>query len=340
MSELRARKLEKSSSAEEVANSYISALNDIAPTPVKKYVTLAAPYVIMSVGAVERCIPYIIAAYHAIMAHWVLLEPYKVDLLFPGLFGLIMCFFGGRFFTIIAACEAYRMIGLQSQIKFIKDIKVDFTKFLEVNKEDDEVDDDNDGVADVKQIDKKELVQRKALLFLKTVDPVRVGEALGGLQAGFLAVVATLKLQFCKAMTLGNAIGEIVLKPANKYFLPTLESVLPEEYKKWAKPSIAYTVKTMAVSFAWFVQRFISAFHSALRGGHMFTENLLEYLDHMGYYKVDTKTTQLDEMLGYAVTVVGLWFQLRTGFTLPFPLNILFFPFTMLEWWLMWVLNL
>jgi hypothetical protein len=177
------------------------------------------------------------------------------------------------------------------------------------------------------------------LLFLKTVDPVRVGDALGGLQAGFLAVVATLKLQFCKAITLGSAIGEIVLKPANTYFLPTLEKVLPDEYKKWAKPSIAYTVKCIAVSFAWFVQRFISAFHSAMRGGHMFTENLLEYLNTMGYYKVDVKATQMDEMLGYAITVVGLWCQLRTGFSLPFPLNVLFFPFTVIEWWLMWFLN-
>ncbi len=80
MSELRSRKAEKTSSAEDVASSYISALNDIAPTPVKKYVTIAAPWVIACVGAAERAIPYLAAAYSAAMGYWVLLEPYKLDL--------------------------------------------------------------------------------------------------------------------------------------------------------------------------------------------------------------------------------------------------------------------
>jgi len=192
----------------------------------------------------------------------------------------------------------------------------------------------------VKQIDKAQLVQRKGLLFLKTVDPVRIGDALGGLQSGLLAVVATLKMQFCKAITLGTALGEIVLKPVLKYVLPVLEGVLPDEYRKWAKPSLAYSVKCAAVSFAWFVQRIISAFHSAMRGGHLFSQNILEYLDHMGYYKVDVKATQLDEVLGYAFGGLGLVYQLSSGFGMPWPLRLLMWPFSFLEWWLMWLLNI
>jgi hypothetical protein len=242
--------------------------------------------------------------------------------------------------TIIAACEAYKMIGLDSQLKFIKDLQTDFAKFLDVNKQDDMVDADGDGVADVQQIDKKALLQRKTLLFLKTVEPARVSDALAGLQSGFLAVVATLKLQFCKAITLGSAIADIVLKPANKYALPMIELTLPEEYRKWAKPLVTYSVRCAAISFAWLVQRVISAFHSAMRGGHMFTENFIQYLDKMGYYKIDTKLTNIDEILGYVVAVFGLLFQLRSGFSLPFPLNIILLPFSILEWWLMWILNL
>ena len=330
----------KASAAEDTANSYIDAINDLAPTAAKKYVSVAAPYVITCVRGAEMALPYLFTAYNAAMKYAVLLEPYKLDLLLPGFVGLIMCFFGGRFVTIIAACEAYRMIGLQSQVKFVRDLKEDFSHFLEVNRHDDEVDDDGDGIADVAQIDKKALFQRKVLLFLKTVEPVRVSDALAGLQSGFLAVIATLKMQFCKAITLGSAIGEIMMKPANKYVLPVLENVLPEEYRKWGRPAISYTVKMLAISFAWTVQRIISAFHSAMRGGHMFAENFLGYLNIMGYYQIDTKNSQVDEMLGYGVTACGLWFQLRTGFNLPFPLNILLLPFTILEWWLTWILNI
>lgn len=125
-------------------------------------------------------------------------EPYKLELLIPGIIGLIMCFFGGSFLTLIAAVEAYRIIGWQSTYKCIKDLYDDFLKFYEVNKEDDEKDDNNDGVADTLQISNEELIKRKALLFLRTVDPKRVSDAIKGINAGFLAVIATLKLQFAK----------------------------------------------------------------------------------------------------------------------------------------------
>ena len=55
-------------------------------------------------------------------------------------------------------------------------------------------------MADVLQIDNKKLIQRKTLLFLATVDPKRVSAAISGLTAGFLAVIATLKLEFAKVL--------------------------------------------------------------------------------------------------------------------------------------------
>ncbi len=117
--------------------------------------------------------------------------------------------------------------------------------------QDDSRDDDNDGVPDVQQIDAKDLVTRKTLLFLKvtlsylshftfsqTVDPHRFTAAISGIQSGFLAVVAALKVQFAKvtpsllsllfidilqAITLGNAIAEILEIPALRFLLPLVE---------------------------------------------------------------------------------------------------------------------
>lgn len=240
---------------------------------------------------------------------------------------------------LIAAVEAYRMVGYESSLKCIRDLTDDFGKFIQASKQDDEKDDNDDGIADVLQISKKELAQRKILLFLKTVDPKRVTEALAGLNAGFLAVVATLKLQFAKAITLGQAIGSIVEKPANIYALPILHALLPEDYKRWAQPIISYGVKSTAISIAWFVQRIMSAFHSAIRGGHMFSKNVFEYLSKMGYVQIKQEDTYLDEIIGYSVAVIGLWFQLSLGFSLPFPLNLLLLPFRALEWWLIWIVS-
>ena len=68
----------------------------------------------------------------------------------------------------------------------------------DANSVDDSKDDDNDGIADVLQISNEELMKRKCLLFLRTVDPKRITDAIGGINAGFLAVAATLKMQFAK----------------------------------------------------------------------------------------------------------------------------------------------
>jgi hypothetical protein len=324
--------------AAEKAKHYLDAAEGVVPDKFKPYLVAVGPYVVQTVTFVEALIPLI----HVMYDKWVviakILEPYRLDLLIPAFLGLVMCFFGGNYMTLIAALEAYRQIGLDSQVKLVKELQEDWVKFSAANKVDDAKDDDGDGVADVLQITPQALATRKTLLFLKTVDPSRMSHALGGLQSGMMAVIATLKLQFAKSVTLGSAIGDILLKPINKLAIPVIETSLPLEYKKWAGPSITFIVKSVAVTIAWFVARTISAYHSAIRGGNMFTSCILEYLQFMGYLK----SVNLDmhpEIIGYIVAGCGLWWQLSMGFTLPFPLNIIMLPFTLLEYALMYLVN-
>lgn len=129
----------------------------------------------------------------------------------------------------------------------------------------------------------------------------------------------------------GCAIGDVFEKPANKYILPRLEALLPEEYKKWVKPALSYTIKYIAVTIAWILQRIISAFHSAVRGGLMFSRNILLYASEMKVVTINHEETYIDEVAGIAVAIIGLLWQLRHGFGLPFPLNLLLFPCSFAE---------
>ena len=61
----------------------------------------------------------------------------------------------------------------------------------------------------------------------------------------------------------------------------------------------------------------------------------MAYLSEMDYYKINADESLLDEVVGYGIAVLGFFFQLRYGFGLPFPLNVLLFPVTMLEYFLM-----
>ena len=87
---------------------------------------------------------------------------------------------------------------------------------LEASEKDDKVDADKDGVADVKLIGPEELIQRKTLLFLRTSDPTTCTEAMTAISSGWLAVLASLKLSFARAIMLGSAIGDVLRKPARR----------------------------------------------------------------------------------------------------------------------------
>ena len=48
----------------------------------------------------------------------------------------------------------------------------------------------------------------------------------------------------------------------------------------------------------------------------------------------DPDDSYLDEAIGYSLAAVGFCFQIFNGFSLPFPLNIVFLPLTIIEWFL------
>ena len=148
------------------------------------YIKKAAPFIGIIADVIYKTIPILVYIWNKLVEFWVMLGPYKPELLLPAFAGFIMCFFGGSFLTLIAAFEAYRMCGWEQSYQCIKDLGTDFKKFEEVNKIDDTKDDNNDGIADVLQISSSELGTRKVLLFLRSVDPNRLSSALSGLNAG------------------------------------------------------------------------------------------------------------------------------------------------------------
>ena len=46
----------------------------------------------------------------------------------------------------------------------------------------------------------------------------------------------------------------------------------------------------------------------------------------------DADKTYFDEMIGYGLAAAGFYFQLTSGFALPFPLNLVFLPLSIVEW--------
>lgn len=182
------------------------------------------------------------------------------------------------------------------------------------------------------------MVLNQAYLLLSSIDPTALSEAIVGLNSGLLAVLATLKMQFAKTITLGNALSTS-LEPLAQSLAPYLAPCLGK-MAHWSPSIIRWSTKLLAISIAWKMRRVFAAYHSSLRGGQAFVRYFLRYLITVKLIPASWASyVNCFAVLGYAVALGGLWFQLTSLHGLPFPLNWLLFPCVCLENALLWVVS-
>ncbi len=113
-----------------------------------------------------------------------------------------------------------------------------------------------------------------------------------------IAIIAALKVQFARIITLGRAMGDMVSPPCKRLIGPVLAFCLPKDYKKWAGPSVGFIVQFAAVQCAWMLQRILATVHSAMRGGLMFSRGCMAYLRKTGWIQKEDTDTYIDEVVG------------------------------------------
>ena len=245
-------------------------------------------------------------------------------------FGLALCFFGGVFQASIAAAEAFKLCGWDKTRHHVLAIyeQVDRVMKHQMDKKE---------VAQMIKNNPDQLVLKQTKLVLQHVEPAVIQGAIAGLFQAWAGVIASLQSQFAKAVALGNAIAEILQNSSATYIVPLVAGGLGEEHRHWIPYVTNWICRSIAVSIAWFLQRIISAVHAALRGGSIFVTNAIKIAKAHGHLtNFDEDNSYMDEAAAAAVALVGFLFQLKGGFALAFPLNILLFPLTLIEWMLVW----
>jgi len=177
------------------------------------------------------------------------------------------------------------------------------------------------------------------------IDTHRLSKALFGINTSIFALVITLKNSFAKTITLGNAISGTIETPLSSILQPLLMPYLPTVIQPWSMFLITYAIKAISISLAWRLRKLLAVVHSAIRGGAFAAFYLLLYLrifSHLPQTVIDSpeKLTSLQYLFGYGFACLGCWFQFSYQWTyLPFPLNAIFLPFTIIENILIWVMN-
>jgi len=256
------------------------------------------------------------------------------------LIGLCLAFFGGVYCLVVAAAETFYMTGYKNAEDMYYKLKTEMEIIWRANEEDNKIDADNSGKADILEMTVAEVAQRKFLLFLKSCrDPDLIMNMIPQMVACFISVIAVLKVQFAKVIALGHQIGESLRKPTCYFLVPTLGKIVPTEYQKWISPCIEFACKCVAISIAWLIQRIISSVQSAIRGGLMFSRNILKFANKQGYFPGYNEDDYIDEIIGWFVAFCGIYFQIMSGFGLPFPFNLFLFPISIMESYLQWVIS-
>lgn len=323
-------------SNEQDQNKINKLINSVGSVDVSSIINKFKPVFNAVSNVIEVVAPKVIIAYNTVYDTY---NKLPMDIIYA-IFGLVLVFFGGSFAMTLVAFEAFMASGWETVRRNGETLYKTLYDLWVKSKEDDKVDANNDGVADVNQKTVKELIYHKVQFFFYNVkDPGVIMDMVAGIGQCFISVISVLKLDFAKILALGNSIGEQLKKSAQSFLVPILASAIPKDYHQWIAPIINYLCKAVAISIAFIVQRIISAVQSGIRGGLMFSRRILKFLSERGHINFKEDESNLDEILGWSLAFLGVSFQIMNGFSVPFPLNLIVFPLTFLENILQWVVT-
>lgn len=233
------------------------------------------------------------------------------------LYGLGVCFYGGRYPLTIAAGQAFRLTGGGEMAAALTTIKQNLLAAQRASAEEEAVSERG--------------VQRKLALAVRAVEPTELTDAVGSLWSGYMGVLAALKLKFARATALAHSLGDSLRPAAAKVLGPTLLSLTPPEHHKWVSPGLNVFCKVLGLTVAWKLQRSLSTFQSALSGGLLAARTGLLILREQQIVNVDADQTMADEVVGYSLAAGGIYYQMFLGGSPPMWLFPVLMPLGFVE---------
>lgn len=249
------------------------------------------------------------------------------------LYGVALCFFGGVFVTTISALEAANLFGRDKIQLAFSQLHREWRAARLAFEKDNKIDADGDGRSDVDDLAKHELATRRLIVLSGSVDPEALSMALEGLSCASIAILATLRVKFAAAITLGSAIGDVVLGIAGPPAEAAMTAILPDELDRWVPILTRYAARYIGVSLSWMMMRVTSSVFSSMRGASLLVIALAAYGVKHGY--VERKWVKKGDpgmaCAWGAIALFGFWWQASSYYRLSFPFNILLLPVTVLE---------
>jgi hypothetical protein len=323
-------------------------MGDISKTPkhleqvraavekVKPYIQKAAPYI--------RTLHDTYKQYHPVVSKYYEQAKEKVH---PDVaIACILLFFGGQFALTIVAVRAFQQSGGTMMKRSWADLQITYREGMATLRKDSELvglfDKDGDGEVSPMEVasmlyeavvEKKEDMKQKRIQVLlgamKCVDPQRLLDACAGLWTGIIAVLATLRSEVARYVTVGTQLGT---RAAEFLQAKTGEKAVQAfpQYTKWIDAGYRVAGAVLGIMVAFILTRVVMALASAMEGGRIASDFLItKGKEH--HLISEMQVTEHKDKIVYGVAAVGFLFQLWHGFGMPWYLRLFLWPGLIVE---------
>ena len=272
--------------------------------------------------------------------------------------GLDYCFAGGYYPTLFSSIQAARHCGWDTMITSIQDLTAEAIKVIDVT---------TDEASNIRwdEMNKRQILMKQTDLILKTMDPMKINTAIGSLYTTWLGVSVVLEKEYARVISLSMTLAYYCERVTSIVLEPPLRFVVSNDYHKWIPVMLGWACKAAAMNVAWRIQRILTASTSAMTGGVMFSRSLLRMFrrhrrqqqrrnknkrsrwsqdeeDDEDIDNIGRNTAMLEDIIGFIVAGVGFWTQFQAqyknnfSFEVPFPINLITWPFDLAEKWIQW----
>jgi hypothetical protein len=248
--------------------------------------------------------------------------------------GFVYAFAGGYYPTLFAAIQAAQHCGYQSMILALQILADEAVTAIHAC---------DWSSLKSSQRRKRDVLLEQTKVVMATIDPVRINDAVAALYTTWISISIVLEREFARTIALSITIAESIRPLVSFVVNKPFQLCIPVEYQKWIPILIGWICKAVAMSLAWRIQRVLTAYTSAIAGGLMCSRALFRILRKrrirlFGLIPKDLDKSFLDEFLGFIIASFGLYSQIGRGFSfeIPFPLNLVTWPFDLIERWIQW----
>jgi hypothetical protein len=292
--------------------------------------TVSVALKVLTTGC-RTILPLVVATVRAVTTFYAALP---VDAILAQV-GLVYCFAGGYYPTLFAAVQAAQHCGWEVMVDAVDDLAEEAVAAIQA------CDFQFSRGAEPKKA--HEIFTEKTKIVLATIDPMKINEAVAALYTTWMGVSTVLEKEFAETIALSITIADYIRPVINFVLAPPVSRCIPPEYHKWVPIVLGWACKAAAMSFAWRIQRVLTAYTSAIAGGLMFSRSIFRMLRKrgirlFGLIPEDSDKSYLDEIVGFTVAAFGLYSQIGDGFDfdIPFPLSLVTWPFGLAERWIQW----